>query len=76
MEPNNEHEFTMMQMLGDIRADVATTKEAVIGLAGPTGRVTALEEAAKTANTRQWYHTAVVIPLVTTAHLVAKHFGF
>jgi hypothetical protein len=74
MEPR--HDFEIMQLLGDIRADVASTKEIVEGLAGPLGRVTSLEQAAKTASNHQWIHTAIVVPVVTTAHLVAKHFGF
>lgn len=69
------HEFEMMKMLGDIGRDVAATKEAVIGLAGPNGRVTRLEQDAKTAGARQWIHSAIVLPVVTIAHFTAKHFG-
>jgi hypothetical protein len=75
MEPTT-HEFEMMRLLGDIRAEVASTKEILVGLAGPTGRVTALEQSARTASTHLWIHSAIVVPVVTTAHLIAKHFGF
>jgi hypothetical protein len=70
------HEFEIMKILGDIGRDVASTKEAVLGLAGPNGRVTMLEQDAKTVSTRQWIHSAIILPVVTVAHLTAKHFGF
>jgi hypothetical protein len=70
------HEFEIMQTLLSIAGDVAATKTAVEGLAGPNGRVTALEAQMKTQNFRNWIKTGIVVPIVTGLHLVAKHFGF
>jgi hypothetical protein len=75
-QDNVTHEFKIMEILGNIREDVAATKTAVEGLAGPMGRVTMLEQDAKTASNRQWIHTAIILPIVTIGHLTAKHFGF
>jgi len=55
--------------------DIGSIKAMLEGLAGPQGRVTALEDDAKTAERRQWIHSAVVIPLVTAFHLGAKKLG-
>jgi hypothetical protein len=72
---SNEHEFQIMRILGNISADVAATREAIVGLAGPNGRVTVLEDAARSANRQRWIHSSVILPFITIAHLVAKRFG-
>lgn len=71
-EEHHERREYNIQMASDIGA----MKAMLEGLAGPQGRVTALEESAKSAETRQWIHTAVVIPVVTALHLGAKKLGF
>jgi len=55
--------------------DIATIKALVESLAGDHGRVTALEEAQKTANTRFWVQSAVLLPLFGTMHALFKRLG-
>ena len=55
--------------------DIAQIREMVAGLAGEHGRVTMLEEAQKTADTRFWIQSAVLIPLFGTMHAVLKKMG-
>lgn len=38
-------------------------------------RVEAVEEEQKTAERRQWIHSAVILPLLALLHAVARHFG-
>jgi hypothetical protein len=37
-------------------------------------RVSAVEESQRKADTRQWYHTAIIIPVLSVLHGVANHF--
>jgi hypothetical protein len=64
-----EYNLQMAQTLGRI-------EEAVNSLAGPTGRVTKIEEAQDKAETRSWIQTAIVIPVVAALHLGAKKIGW
>jgi GTP-sensing pleiotropic transcriptional regulator CodY len=57
-------------------SDIGAIKQMIEGLAGEHGRVTALEEAQKTAETRSWVQTAIVIPVVAALHLGAKKIGW
>ena len=57
-------------------SDIGSIKAMIEGLAGPTGRVTALEEAQKSAEIRGWVQTAIIIPLVGALHIGAKKLGF
>ena len=57
-------------------SDIGSIKAMIEGLAGPTGRVTALEEAQKSAEIRGWVKTAIIIPLVGALHIGAKKLGF
>lgn len=52
-----------MGMLGEIKATVAATKQAVDDLAGPQGRVTKIEAQQVREGWKDWVHTAIVIPL-------------
>ena len=72
---SESHEFEIMKLLGEIRADCAATKEAVESLAGEQGRVTMLEEAMERSNTRQWLHSAVIVPISAALHLGMKKVG-
>ena len=56
-------------------SDIGSIKAMIEGLAGPTGRVTKIEEAQEQAEKRQWLHSVVVIPLVGAAHLIARKLG-
>ena len=56
-------------------ADIGEIKGMLEGLAGEHGRVTALENAAKTADTRFWIQSAILIPLFGTMHAVLKKIG-
>jgi hypothetical protein len=56
-------------------ADIGSIKAMLEGLAGEHGRVTMLEDAQKTADTRFWIQSAVIVPLVGAFHVVAKKIG-
>lgn len=65
----------LMQILLDIKEDVATTKEAVINIAGPTGRLTVLENnLASQARFQKWYNYAIV-PALASVHELARYLG-
>jgi len=55
--------------------DIATIKQMVESLAGDHGRVTMLERAQETADTRFWVQSAVLIPLFGSIHMVLKKLG-
>lgn len=61
----------VFNVLLEIKADVAETKQAVTDLAGPSGRVTALEKQAHTQKVINY----VVMPFLLTAQGLARHFG-
>jgi hypothetical protein len=67
-QERREYNLVMAQDIGEIKAMLA-------GLAGPQGRVTALEKAQETSDTRFWIQTAVLIPLFGTMHAVLKKIG-
>lgn len=58
-----------------IASDIGEIKGMLAGLAGEHGRVTMLEEAQKTAETRFWVQSAVIVPLVGAFHVIAKRIG-
>ena len=65
----------LVQILLDIKSDVAETKVAIQSLAGPTGRVTVLEEnLASQAKFQKWYNYAIV-PVLASLHELARYFG-
>ena len=55
--------------------DIGSIKAMLENLSGPTGRVTKIEEAQDRAETRQWVHTAIILPVVSLAHVVAHKLG-
>ena len=55
--------------------DIGAIKAMLENLSGPTGRVTKIEEAQDRAETRQWVHTAIILPVVSLAHVVAHKLG-
>ena len=55
--------------------NIAQMKAMLEALAGPYGRVTKIEEGLDRAETRTWVHTAVVIPIVGAAHVIAHKLG-
>lgn len=55
--------------------DIGSIKAMLEGLAGPQGRVTKIEESQDRAETRQWIHTAVIVPIVGAAHVIAHKLG-
>ena len=71
MEEHHERREYNLQM----SEDIGSIKQMLEGLAGPYGRVTALEEAQKTADTRFWIQTAVIVPLLGAFHVAAKKLG-
>jgi len=66
----------MFTTLTTISENIGHIKGTLEGLAGPTGRVTALEEAQDRAETRSWIQTAIVIPMVGALHIGAKKLGW
>lgn len=64
-----EYNLEMAENIGQIKAMLE-------GLAGDHGRVTALEKAQDTADTRFWVQTAVIVPLISAFHITAKKLGF
>ena len=65
----------LLSVLLDIKADVAATKEAVINIAGPTGRLTVLENnLANQAKFQKWYNYAIV-PALASVHELARYLG-
>jgi hypothetical protein len=56
--------------------DIATIKQMVESLAGEHGRVTMLEKAQATADTRFWVQSVVLIPLFGAIHAGMKKLGF
>ena len=57
-------------------SDIGQIKGMLESLAGEHGRVTALEDAQKTADTRFWVQTAIIVPLISAFHITAKKLGF
>lgn len=57
--------------LANVKANVAATRAAVESLAGPQGRVTALED---TQKFQRWY-TYAVVPALAGLHELARYFG-
>lgn len=55
--------------------DIGSIKAMLESLSGPQGRVTKIEEAQSKAETRQWIHSAIVIPIVSAAHVIAHKLG-
>jgi len=61
----------LVQILLEIKADTAATRQAVEDLGGPQGRVTSLENQ---AHMQKWYSFAVV-PGLASIHALLSHFG-
>lgn len=71
MEEHRERREYNLQMAQDI----GEIKGLLESLAGPQGRVTALEDDAKWQDTKQWLHSCVVLPVVGVAHVIAHKIG-
>jgi len=65
----------MFTTLTQISGDIGQIKGTLEGLAGDQGRITKLEQAQDKAETRQWVHTAVILPVVSAVHVIAHKFG-
>ena len=72
----SEFESMVMTELSDIKELAARTEQAVLDLAGPTGRVTMLEERVKTADKRNWIRSTLLGPGAVVLHIIAKHIGW
>ena len=68
MEERRAFNLDMARQLGRIEGKLDD-------LCGDRGRVTKIEEEQERAKQRAWIHTAVILPVMTTLHLVAKKFG-
>lgn len=80
METPEHHErrqynSEMFTTLNDISRNIGEINGTLAALAGPTGRVTKIEEAQDRAETRTWIHTAVIIPVVGSLHVLAHKLG-
>ena len=71
-----EYNNQMFATLNAISGDIGEIKGTLEALAGPQGRVTAIEDAQKSAEIRGWVQTAIIIPLVGALHLGAKRLGW
>lgn len=60
-----------VQILLTIQKDVSETKGMMLNLIGPEGRVTKLEN----ADTRQWWLTMAITPVLVLLHSTARKFG-
>jgi hypothetical protein len=74
-EERRQYNLQMFDALNKISGDIGEIKGTLTSLAGPEGRVTALEEDLKTQERRSWIQTGVIIPVVTALHLTAKKLG-
>ena len=74
MEIIEHHERRQYNM--QMAEDIGAIKAMIEGLSGPTGRVTKIEEAQDRAETRQWVHTAIILPVVSAAHVIVHKLGF
>ena len=61
----------LKQDIGQVKADMAATRAAVEALAGPQGRVTALEQ----SQNFQKYYTYGIAPVLILLRQIAHHFG-
>lgn len=71
---DNDLVSILLELKGEVagvRADVAATRAAVESLAGPQGRVTALEE----SQNFQKYYTYAIAPVLILLRQIAHHFG-
>jgi len=61
---------TELKILTDLKGDIGFIKAKMEDLAGPTGRITVLENDIKSSQRRQWWHSSVVVPISTVASLL------
>lgn len=71
----DDFQLEVLTQLGDIKKELATNTQATLDLAGPSGRVTALEKAQQWHDRKQWIHTVVVLPILTLGHAALRKFG-
>lgn len=64
-------EDTHVQILLKIQSDISSTKALVETLAGPDGRIKALEK----DQSRQWWVTVAVAPMLALGHGIARKLG-
>lgn len=60
-----------VQILLEMKEDLAAVKTAVEGLAGPSGRVTKIEN----SQTRQWWVSTAILPVLALTHAIARKLG-
>lgn len=68
---NQDFQTQVLTELGNIKATCASTAEKVEALAGPNGRVTALESSQK----RQFWYTVAVMPIIAGFHAGLRKLG-
>lgn len=75
LDRNHESLFALLKEIRDCQVDtsvaIGKVEVHVENLAGPQGRVTKLEN----TNTRQWWLTAGLGPILLIAHGLARKFG-
>lgn len=64
-----------VQILLEIKADVAATRQMVEDIKGPNGRLEKLEERMDTADNRQWLKAMVIAPAMVVLHAAARKLG-
>lgn len=74
-EERRQYNSEMFTTLNNISRDIGEIKGSLDALSGPRGRVTMIEKGLDRAETRTWVHTAIVLPLVGAAHVIAHRLG-
>lgn len=83
----NEDTLEIMQAIGnmhaDLKEDIGNAKSSIAGLDGrltatltaTNERVDKVEEEQQRTDTRQWWHSGLILPLNLAIHFVIKKFG-
>lgn len=58
-----------------VSGSLARIEQKIDDLAAPNGRVARLEEDVKRADTRQWVHSSILLPLTYAIYRAAKYLG-
>ena len=76
--PNGEY-IEIMSAISAVHSDllkeVGQVKDRLGKLEGFSDRVKDIEDEQKSATRRQWWHSTVLIPLMTAIHAILQHFG-
>lgn len=62
-------------MLGDVKVQNAEALTKIDALAGPQGRVTAMEKRQDWNDKKQWIHTSAIVPLTLFLSWLQRRFG-